>query len=87
MELSFERYVQKRYIVENVLKSSLFHAFLAPKGCELEANGHLDSLEFNGGMEWWNGTVEWNSGMQSGCCMTTFTQYLITDLYDRGIWY
>ena len=23
--------------------------------------GRLDSVEWNGGMEWWNGTVEWNS--------------------------
>ena len=23
----------------------------------------LYSVEWNGGMEWWNGIVEWNSGM------------------------
>ena len=22
------------------------------------------TVEWNGGMEWWNGTVEWNSGME-----------------------
>ena len=25
--------------------------------------GRLDSVEWNGGMEWWNGMVEWNSGI------------------------
>ena len=24
----------------------------------------LYSVEWNGGMEWWNGMVEWNSGME-----------------------
>ena len=23
-------------------------------------SGRLDSVEWNGGMEWWNGIVEWN---------------------------
>ena len=29
-----------------------------------EENGYLYSVEWNGGMEWWNGAVEWNSGME-----------------------
>ena len=23
----------------------------------------MDSVDWNGGMEWWNGMVEWNGGM------------------------
>ena len=26
--------------------------------------GCLDSVEWNGGMEWWTGIVEWNGGME-----------------------
>ena len=26
--------------------------------------GHLDSVEWNGGLERWNGTVDWNGGME-----------------------
>ena len=28
--------------------------------------GRLDSVEWNGGLEWWNG-LEWNGGMER-CC-------------------
>ena len=38
--------------------------------------GRLDSVEWNGGMEWWNGTVEWNSGMT-----TPIEGLLHNDLY------
>ena len=24
---------------------------------------HLDSVEWNGGVKWWNETVEWNGGI------------------------
>ena len=46
--------------------------------------GRLDSVEWNGGMEWWNDTVEWNSGM------TTPTERLLPDvlypiLSDNGL--
>ena len=27
-------------------------------------DGRLDSVEWNGGLEWWNGMVEWNDGME-----------------------
>ena len=27
-------------------------------------DGHLDSVEWNGGLEWWNGMVEWNGGLE-----------------------
>ena len=26
--------------------------------------GCLDSVEWNGGPEWWNGMVDWNGGME-----------------------
>ena len=28
----------------------------------LTGEGHLDSVEWNGGLEWWNG-LDWNGGM------------------------
>ena len=26
--------------------------------------GSLQSLDWNGGLEWWNGMLEWNGGME-----------------------
>ena len=26
--------------------------------------GRLDSVEWNGGLEWWTGMVDWNGGME-----------------------
>ena len=42
--------------------------------------GRLDSVEWNGGMEWWNGIVEWNSGMTVPLERALPDQYLIMDL-------
>ena len=45
----------------------------------ISCSGSLQSLDWNGGMEWWNGMVEWNGGMEwwngmvewnSGMCST-----------------
>ena len=29
-----------------------------------DSTGCLESVEWNGGMEYWNGMVEWNGGME-----------------------
>ena len=39
------------------------HPMIMQSYIELVKMGSLDSVEWNGGMEWWNGLLEWNSGM------------------------
>ena len=49
--------------LRNCVMKVVFHR-TDSRGITLPYNfGSLDSVEWNGGMEWWNGLLEWNSGM------------------------